>query len=378
VKYRETEHNIFLTSSDRDWFRNRTENRYNFSVSFNPGNRTGYGFSPAVQERFRNIERIEFVKALLPTESLTALVRNGGTQSSPAYNADRVVNVFSLPFVGVRIAELNNNGFSTNPREDNTFAIVQYDATWNSASSTTTTNPAKYTAGYTTYIPKFLKCQRVYEPTPLAGLQKMTFRVERHDGSLLSNDSDVQAIQRICLSTATTDPTYPTKGIATANNSIYAPVPDDNNYIFIQTAAYFPYSAFTEGDLINIQGYTVAAGAGAAGVDFENYINQPGSLYVVGVANVASGALTDGPNQVGYCNVIIVRSRYDDPTTGSTARTYFGGTSGAEATLEGVIRDQASTAATAAVINLSRQTHLVLRVITRDMDSASNIRPDNV
>jgi hypothetical protein len=373
VKYSETEYNIFLTSSDRDWFRNRTENRYNFSVSFNPGNRTGYGFSPAVQERFRNIERIEFVKALLPTESLTTLVRNGGTQASPSYNADRIVNVFSMPFVGVRIAELNNNSFSTNPREDNTFAIVQYDATWNSATSTSTSNPSKYSVGYTAYIPKFLKCQRVYEPTPLAGLQKMTFRIERHDGSLLSNDSDVQAIQRICLSSNTI-------GIAAANNSIYAPASGGNEYIFIQTAAYFPYSAFTEGDLINMQGYTVAAGAGAAGVDFENYINQPGSLYIVGVANVSSGTIVDGPNVVGYCNILIVRSRYDDPTTGSIARTnsYFGGSIAAEGILEGIINTQPSTASTAAIINLSRQTHLVLRVITRDMDSASNIRPDNV
>ena len=32
----------------------------------------------------------------------------------------------------------------------------------------------------------------------------------------------------------------------------------------------------------------------------------------------------------------------------------------------------------AGLINMSRQTHFVLRVITRDMDSASNIRPDNV
>lgn len=385
VKYRDKEYNIFLTSSDRDWFRNRTENRYSFSVTFNSGNRAGYGLSPSVQERFRNIQRIEFVKAILPTESLTTLVRNTNTKASPTYTANRVVNCLSLPFAGVRIAELNNNGFSTNPREDNTFALVQYDATWNSNTSQqfvsgTSAPAALASAGYSAFIPKFLKAQRIYEPTPLAGLQKMTFRIERHDGSLLSTTPDVLGVQRICLSATTT-------GIATTNLSVYgqgAPSP----YIFLQTGTYFPFSAFSEGDLVNIQGYAVAAtGSGTptdtTRTDFESYVNFPDGLYVVGIAHINAGNITDGPNAVGYANIIILRARFDDPTTGSTARTtpgpaMFGGTQAQEDELALRINAQASTASSAAIINLSRQTHLVLRVITRDMDSGSNIRPDNV
>jgi hypothetical protein len=382
VKYRNKEYNIFLTSSDRDWFRNRTENRYNFSVTFNPGNRTGYGYSPSVQERFRNIERIEFVKAIVPTESLTQLIRStavtGGPPGTLTTNADRVVNVLSLPFAGVRIAELNNNSFSTNPREDNTFALVQYDAVWN---SNTVTNPASTSpagalsaVGYTALIPKFLKCQRVYEPTPLAGLQKMTLRMERHDGALLSGGSDVFGIERICLSSAIA-------GIGT-DTTTYAG--SANEYIYIQTATYFPGSAITEGDLINVQGYTCATGGAAAAatlLDFENYINSPGAMYVVAIAYVSSaGNIVAGVNAAGYANVIIVRSRFDDPSTGAVGRTnsYFGGSSTEEGNLAVSIGTQASTASTAALINLSRQTHFVLRVVTRDMDAASNIRPDNV
>ncbi len=390
VKYRETEYNIFITSSDRDWFRNRTENRYNFSVSFNPGNRTGYGYSPAIQERFRNIERIEFVKLLAPTESLTPLIRSTAKSATPGtltVNADRIVNVMALPFAGVRIAELNNNGFSTNPREDNTFAMLQYDAAWNSATALNIAAPASTAAartnvGYTALIPKFLKAQRVYEPTPLAGLQKMSFRVERHDGALLSNDSDVFSIARICLSSNIYAAGV---GIAATDNTNYAGA--DNEYIYIQTDTYFPYSAVAEGDLINVQGYVAAATgtstpAQATLTDFETYINTPGSLYVVAIAYVAgsggASTLTEGVNAQGYANVIIVRSRFVDPTTGGVGRSYFGGSSTEEGLLEQRIRDQASTASAAALLNLSRQTHFVLRVITRDMDSASNIRPDNV
>jgi hypothetical protein len=293
----------------------------------------------------------------------------------------------SLPFAGVRIAELNNNGFSTNPREDNTFAMVQYDATWNSAAALnialpSSTSAARTNVGYTAMIPKFLKAQRIYEPTPLAGLQKMSFRVERHDGALLSNDSDVFSIERICLSSNIYSAGV---GIAATDNTNYAG--SDNEYIYIQTSTYFPYSAVAEGDLINIQGYVPAAtGTSTPAVgtlsDFEAYINTPGSLNVVAIAYVSgsggASTLTEGVNAQGYANVIIVRSRFADPTTGSVARSYFGGSATEEGFLEQRIRDQASTSSAAALLNLSRQTHFVLRVITRDMDSASNIRPDNV
>jgi hypothetical protein len=377
VKYKETEYNIFLTSSDRDWLRNRSENRYNFSVNFNASVRNGYGFSPSVQERFRNIQRIEFVKALLPTESLTTIVRMVTAGPTTLANTDRVVNVFSLPFVGVRIAELNNNGFSTNPREDNTFAIVQYDSTWNSDISLSATAPSKNRVGYTGFIPKFLKCQRVYDPTPLTTLQKMTIRIERHDGELLSSNPDVISIERICLSGMTS-------GIAAGTNlSAYASA--DNSYIFIQTANYFAHTAFAEGDLINIQGYAVAAsGSGNPAIatmkDFSDDINSATGLYVTAIAyrDMELGNIIDGSNQAGYSNIIIVRSRFMDPSSGSVERAYYGGSSIEEEALAARIDNQPNTSSVAGLINLSRQTHIVLRVITRDVDSSSNIRPDNI
>lgn len=376
IKFIEKEYNIFLTSSDRDWIRNKGENRYNFSVQFAPGNRTGYGLSPSVQEKFRNIQRIEFVKALLPTESLTTLVRQYDSTGGHT-NYDRVVNLFALPFVGVRIAELNNNGFSTNPREDNTFALVQYDSTWSSDESLSSTYPSLSRAGYTGFIPKHLKCQRIYEPTPLSNLQKMSIRIERHDGELLREDPDVFQVQRICISSLAT-------GIGSSGGTFYYGQ-SDGSYIILQTAQYFPCSAVSEGDIINIQGYTVAnAGsstpAPSTQKDFEDFVNVPGGHYVIatGYVNTTDGKLYNGSNSVGYSNVIILRSRFEDPKTGSIARSHFGGSSTEEGYLASRINDQASTASTAGCINLSRQTHIVLRIITRDMDSSSNIRPDNV
>ena len=396
VKYRETEYNIFLSSGDRDWLRNTTENRYNFSVIFNAGkNQNGYNFNPVVQERFRNIQRVEFVKAIIPTESLTSLVRV--TAAGPIYDTSRVVNVMSLPFASVRIAELNNNGFSTNPDEDNSFSIVQYDTTWNSStnvpgsyiysSTSNESNPPFSQVGYTGFIPKFLRTQRVYSPTPLATLNKLTIRMERHDSQLISDTSDVIQISRLQLSDALT-----AIGTDTTNYQAATAAGAENPYIFIQTSQYFLFSAVSEGDIINIQGFVVApAGTTLPGtcIDFANYINQATGQYVVATGYVSGGNIVLGRNNAGYCNIIILRNRFNDgPTTGGTQRNlvYFGGALtqeeiGATPFTGGLayILNQSSTIQTnCALINTSRQTQFVLRVVTRDMDPASNIRPDNV
>lgn len=406
VKYRETEYNVFITSSDRNWLVNTAENRYNFSVIFNTGNTTGaLGYNSAVQQRFRNIQRIEFVKAIVPIESLTALVR---VPAAGSYDTSRVVNIFSLPFAGVRIAELNNNSFSTNPEEDNTFAIVQYDTTWSSdlyvpqsylpSTSAGFANVPADKTGYTGFIPKFLKTQRIYTPTPLATLNRLTIRMERHNTELISNDPDVFFISRIQLSDLITN--FGGTG-TTSDNTNYSSVTGtntENPYIFIKTTNYFLFSAISEGDIINIQGCTVTPSGtltASGAVDFTNFINQPVGQYVVatGYINVSGGNSTInlGRNNAGYCNVIIIRNRFDNPaTTGGTTRnqgpSYFGGflseeengTSGSTAGLTYILNQTATTQSGCALINTSRQTNFVLRIITRDMDSTSNIRPDNV
>jgi len=375
VKYREMEYNIFITSADRDWSRNTSENRYNFSVLFNTGSKKiGYGYNTAIQERFRNIQRIEFVKAIVPIESYTAIIRK---TASNTFDTGRVVNVFSLPFAAVRIAELNNNGFSTNPMEDNTFAIVQYDTTWSSDlvspqaySTSANVNQPATKSGYAGLIPKFLKCQKVYTPTPLATLQKLSIRLERHDQSLLSDSSDVLQINQICFGRTLT--AFGSGSAATNYGN------STSDYIFLQTSTYFLFSAVGEGDTLSIQGVSIPRGGSVLEttfVDFESFINAEQYVVAVGVADGTN--LTLNANNAGYANCIILRNRFVNPTTGTIARSNFGGNT----TQDNLLATQlnASTSLTgAALLNVSRQTHIVLRIITRDMDSGSNIRPDNV
>ena len=62
---------------------------------------------------------------------------------------------------------------------------------------------------------------------------------------------------------------------------------------------------------------------------------------------------------------------------GVTTRQYFGGTLTLENSLGTRLGTQASQYGTAAFINMNHQVHVALRIVCREMDGASNLRPDN-
>jgi len=101
VTYKENEYNLFIYSADRDWVNNTAENRYNFSVNFDPANnRQGFGLSPSSYIKFKNISRIELVKIIMPTESCDILPLKTG---AGVYDTTKSINVFSYPYLQVRI-----------------------------------------------------------------------------------------------------------------------------------------------------------------------------------------------------------------------------------------------------------------------------------
>ena len=113
----------------------------------------------------------------------------------------------------------------------------------------------------------------------------------------------------------------------------------------------------------------------------------------IGYINGAN--LTTGYNTVGYANYIIVEARRVDPTTGGVDVIPFGGVATeafSVALTSGISMSNVSGGSASAssslsprpviksgsLINLSHQTQVVFRVITRDMDAASRLRPDNL
>ena len=370
VKYKEIEYNIFLNSSDRNWLLNKSENRYDFSVNFNVANNsTDFPSSPSLQERFRNITRIEFVKVIVSLEGLVPIIRR---TAGPVVNTDAIVSVLSYPYVALRIAELNANGFGTNPTLDNTFAVTHQDTSW--TSDTTQKN-----RGFASLAPKYLKCQKIYAPTPLGSLQKLSIRLERPDGLLLSDALDVQYITNINFGNY-----LKTTNSGADLTTVYQAGLSVNEYVFINTSAWFSRFMVSDTDRIVIKGFTVATtGSGTPDTnsltDFTNWINRAEGHYVVGIGYASSGTdITDGQNAVGYANYVIIRNRFSDPTVGgATTRQYFGGTLTLDNSLGTRLGAQASQATTSAFINMNHQVHVALRVVCREMDGASNLRPDN-
>jgi hypothetical protein len=377
IEYKESELNLFVYSGDRDWAStSSTETRYNFSVAFNPNNTaTGLRLTPASTAKFRNIVRIELVKAIMPGESLDSVVTRTYNGTSFAYDAPYNMNILSFPYIQVRIPELDTNTYGTNLGLNASFGVLQYDANW---VYDTSNDMAR---GYFAMIPKFLKCQKVYSPTPLTTLQRLSFRFERPDGSLLSAVPDTLDIAEVRSS----------KELAASASMPYgydAGVENGTSaaYYCIVTKKYFNTYTVSKGDRIMMQNFLWDAAPTGSVVnqlaDLTNHLTASSGFIVVDTGCLVSNTLTLGANKQGYCNCIVVRGKFSDPTTGATATVELADTADASAgtatagTLTAFLKN--TDLATGRLLNQSHQVQIALRVITRDLDSTSVIRPDNL
>lgn len=369
IKYREVETNLILNSKDRDWLRDIGENRYNFSVQINGGSYAqGDTVQQTVHTRFRNIVRIEFVKAIIPVEGLTVVVpRVCPTDGTPTEVPEQAFySALALPFVQVIMDELQGNNVGTTDTVDRSLAVCQYDATWRS-DQMSGHHATMTSRGYTLFFPKFMKAQRIYAPTPLGSLQRMSFRLLNPENTVLSALPDAVSVSHVAFGTD-------------ISGSCYADANGD--YIFIEAAAWFPLWAFSKLDRIQLRGLsftdTIPA-ITAAGAALNNWLENPEGHVVVGIAHTTAVGpplvLADGANDCGYANWIIVRNRFADPTTGACSRYLFTGDAFTEATFSAKLLEWTNTGG---ALNLSRQVQLFLRIITRELDNSSIIRPDNV
>jgi hypothetical protein len=439
VAYKENEYNLAVYSGDRDWVNNTLENRYNFTVNFDPANnRQGFGLSPSTYIKFKNISRIEMVKVIMPTEGLETVSLKTG---AAAYDTSKIINVLSFPYLQVRIDELNTNNYGTNDGLNNSFGIISYEAYW--ASDQTLKNK-----GYTRMVPKFMKCQKIYHPTPLSTLQKLSIQIQRPDGNVITTDNDALDVSGVVLSSMLTGAAFAwgsnSAGDSGVGNSYYnqASSTTSSEYIWIQTKTWFSQFSVTQGDRILLSNLTYPSAVTASTTDFLAYlqrstghvvvdVGQSAPVVFVGgtggvpsttltVASVSSGAITvgmkfttggtqntisafgtgtggagtytitsqtisagttiqsvnfqdgaNGSNKLGYSNFIIIRNSFSDPTTGATNPVALNSAFGTVvSTTPGLF--------TGRLLNTSHQIQMMFRVITRDMDSSTRLRPDNM
>ncbi len=384
VSYKEVENNLFIYSADRDWLRNNKENRYNFTVNFDPANnQQSFGPNPAVQEKFKNIVRIEFVKAIMPGEGLDVTIRHLSDSSGTGWDTTYQDNILNFPFVTVRVAELENNNYGTDNFLDRSFGVLQYDANWISDTSIldASGNQLRSSRGYIAMIPKFLKCEKVYHPTPLSTLQKMTIDIHRPNGELVSDTPDTFDVAAIMSSNWTGAGSFPYSVPINGLPSYGSTATGGTNYFFINTSLFFSRFQVSVGDRIQLNGFTytdatLAANPGLA--DFVRWINRNEGHVVVATAytGASAGPIAVGYNNVGYANFLIIQARYQDPSTGSTALATFNGMGAGSGS--NILYDNISTLQTPRrLIDLNKQLSLVFRVITREMDALPQLRPDN-
>ena len=354
--YKETEYNLSVYSADRKWEFDTSENRYNFSVNLYSGNpTTGVSVMPKATARFRNIVRIEFVKAVMPIENTDMIVRK---TASEVYDTSFLKNIFGYPFITLNIDELDTNTYGTSNTMDNAFGILQYDANWTDNTDS---------MGFTSYIPKHMKCQRIYAPTPLSTLNKLTIRLQQPNGSLVNSSSDTLDISGISMSCNLTS-YIPSSDVT---NTVYTDT--NGEYIWIDSKTWFSRFQMAAGDRIQIRKLTLTNPTPAQ-ADLLNFLQDPNGHMIVGTAYTYQESVTnyaDGHNSAGYSRFIILRARFNDPTTGSTTVAGFGGESDNSSL-------SLNLSTSGRLINLSHQTQLIFRIVTRDYDSTALIRPDNL
>ena len=373
VKYRETEYNLVINSKDRDWVNGKNQNRYNFSVQLGGTRPQGTQLQTTITNMFRNITRIEFIKTVIPVEGLDVIrlqtfEPSGAPVAPETYPSQAFYSALALPYVQVMMDEIIGNNYGTNDTIDRSLAICQYDAAWRSEviSDGTFTN-----RGYTLFFPKFMKAQRVYAPAPLASLQKMSFQILTPENQLLSKTPDSAQINTILNGS--------TPNIDGSSNYI----DPSGDYLFIETKAWFSLWAFSQIDKVQLAGIDIDVSSNPllqpAASQMTAFLQREEGHVVVGIAhqriNSSGTMVDDGPNECGYANYIIIRNQFADPTTdGTCTRKYFDSEAN-ETALQSILEPQTIGGA---VLNLSRQVQFVMRIITRELDPTSNLRPDNI
>ena len=451
--YKETEYNLAVYSADRSWESdfNALQNRFNFSVNlFSDNSPVGLTIMPKSANRLKNIVRIEFVKAVIPIEATDLIVRKVTSTNTPNYiqaliNAQAVAitsvnagvstasvpaanlaqlnlqklidtnnllrnavssydttytkNIFSYPFVTLNVEELEANTLGTNNSMDNAFGILQYDSNWTDNTDS---------LGFTSLIPKHMKCQRIYSPTPLSTLNKLTIRLQQPNGTLVNSISDTLDINGIFLSSYTSIRQY-FNGNVDLSGTGYSDNPGE--YIWIDCKTWYSRFQVAVGDRIQVRNLSSVAATPAI-TDLINFIQNSEGLLVAGTAwirpitsaeitannggvNVGNGlpgttvnqVLIDGCNNAGYSKYIILRGKFYDPTLGNTSINPYGNqadNSVVSLNMNGVssyggsILSPSPAIVPGRLINLSKQTQLIFRVVTREYDSTSLVRPDNL
>lgn len=360
-RYIDKVHYVNVNSLDRNW-QSQQESRYQFKVNFKSSDTQN---NAAVSAIFRNIVSVELINAILPVDN------------EPVVFDSRIyLSTHRHPYLLLHIEELNGVFYSTNSASDKVFSQMIFDKEYNTTSISSdyvssdvaplvdTRFATQFKRGYLRYIPAFFEKKNYYD-NPRASLNRMTINITDLYGNNISSQGDVLEISAITTVDAIGTDYELTRTDAFPNTDCSS---NYNKYIQITTLTHFTNRIFRIGDTIRFSDIS------SDNTTLDTYMNRTAGHVIVNLeAEVSTGSgdinksfldkiYIAPPGDLDTSNEALNTSTYIDAST-ATFSTF---TAHSGATARGYL------------VNQSLQTNIMLKFVTRDVDTGDVIKTLNV
>lgn len=345
------DHYVSINSLDRHWQQTTsTETRYSYKVNFDPApGQQNIG----VNRNFRNVIAVELVNVIVPHDNTIV-----------PYDNRIYLDNSSFPYLLLQIEELDGVYRGTNSNSDRSFAHLLFDKEHNSDVLSTTyissdTTPAgtmfskQFARGFIRYSPGYFEKKTFYN-NPIASLNRMTVNIVDPYGNAINVQPDVLPISAIAYENLADHAIKATLGFP--NDSTGA----TRKYVKITSSNYFSNRIYRIGDRIHISGVVSTVPA------FQTFINRERGHYII---NLDTEVDTAGNYNKGFINVMYIATPGELTANSQTVDS---------ATDIAALGVGTVTYTSAFLINENLQTHMLLKITTRETDTYQTLNSINV
>jgi len=356
--YINRENLLIINSGDRDWF-NENEDRYSFQMRFKPSTGDNGETGLGVEVIYKNIVSFELIRVLMAIENIII-----------PFDNRFFIDYKSLPYIALKIDELQPLYSGTNSRINNTFAKLLFDK---DHTNEVIVNPLdngkeiyknKYSRqlkrGYSSMAPMSNE-KKTFYPAPLASLNRLTLSMLTPYGENIKNHTDVLTVNNVRFKALDAD----TDDLSLELDNTTG-FPNDNiedketYYLEIETTP-FNNRVFKLGDNVKFKGFDSPSKDDNI-ENFKNFINRDEGHYIINLELQVNGM----NGNEGY-----IKKFYISPP-GSI--DYINGSKVGNYNISGDLKNTE----TCKVINQSLQTHFVFKVVTREDDTSQFIKQINI
>jgi hypothetical protein len=200
---------ISVNGFDRNW--TTDQSRFNFKVDFN-------WTDNSIQNKYKNIKSIKATRVIIPMEieEVQSIVNVPKTYFNYEFR-------FSFPYLLLNIDEFDNIYDGTNPYARKCFSHLVFDKCYRAPNG----------RGYLILNP-IQNEKKIFHPSPLASLSKMTISLRKPNGELFNNSKDNYKIFKV-------------------EYELY-----NKQYLKIVTDKYFDKNEFYRGDTVILKNFSIS------------------------------------------------------------------------------------------------------------------------